>query len=265
MNAVTPSSQLPPRIEIPPALPARRLRLGRALRELRALLDSPDDTEHAVALGLALGGNELERSFQRFVASPTGHELLVERPSLLATLSDRDALERLPAESLGRAYLAYIDANGFNPASLIELQDRVEAEWTLDDYAAKLDPLRRWFRDRWILTHDLFHVLTGYGTDDIGEATLLAFSLAQNGGRITALLCTGAHLEAAPTLGIGWLRYELAAYRRGRRATWLVALPWEELLPLRLDTVRRLAWVEEASVAHREGIRRGIVKPRYAA
>jgi hypothetical protein len=50
------------------------------------------------------------------------------------------------------------------------------------------------------------------------------------------------------TLGWPWLVYDFRAWRRGRRSTWLVALPWEELLPLPLDTVRRLrAWPKRAT------------------
>ena len=44
----------------------------------------------------------------------------------------------------------------------------------------------------------------------------------------------------------------------------LVALPWEELLPLRLDSVRRLAGVVDADEAHPEGILRGHIVTRAA-
>jgi hypothetical protein len=69
-------------------------------------------------------------------------------------------------------------------------------------------------------------------TDQIGEATLLAFTLAQLGGRGQALPTLGAALEVWRTLGWRWLVYEFRAWRRGRRASWLVEMPWEELLPL---------------------------------
>jgi ubiquinone biosynthesis protein COQ4 len=115
-----------------------------------------------------------------------------------------------------------------------------------------------------ILLHDLFHVLTDYGTDDLGEATLLAFSLAQFGGLSQALLTLGAAFDCARSLGWRFLRSELRAFRRGRRAARLATLPWEELLPLRLETVRRLAGVDDAREAHPEGILRGLVAPRAA-
>jgi hypothetical protein len=59
------------------------------------------------------------------------------------------------------------------------------------------------------------------------------------------------------TLGWRWLLYDFRAWRRGRSAGWLVALPWEELLPLRVETVRRLAGVLDAAEAHPGGVLRG--------
>jgi len=245
------------KIEIPAPPPAQPTRWRRALSELRALIADPADTDRAIHFAYALGMREFERNFQRFARNEGGRALLVTRPSLLATLSDRDSLARLPDRSFGRAYLAYLKGNGFAPDGLLKVQNRVQAHWEREEGIRPLDPLRSWFRDRILLAHDLFHVLTDYGTDELGEATLLAFSLAQLGGRAQALVTFGAALEVWRTLGWSWLVYDFRAWRRGRRCAWLVALPWEELLPLRLDTVRRLASLEEARDIHPGGVLRG--------
>ena len=253
-------------LQIPPPPPPGPTRWRRALAELRALIDDPDDTDHAIHLVYALGTREFERNFQRFVASPGGRALLASRPSLVAALSDCDALARLPAGSFGRAYLAYLEGNGFAPDGLLVVQSRVQAHWERAEGIPPLDPLRAWFRDRTLVAHDLFHVLTDYGTDELGEATLLAFSLAQLGGRGQALLTLGAALEVWRTLGWRWLAYDYRAWRRGRCARWLVELPFEELLPLPLDTVRRLAGVSEARESHPRGVLRGSPdQPAYVA
>jgi ubiquinone biosynthesis protein COQ4 len=244
-------------LEIPPAPPRLPARWRRALAEVRALIRNPQETERAVHLAYALGMPEFERNFQRFAASESGRALLAARPSLLAALSDREALARLTEGSLGRAYLAYLDANGFAPDGLVALQRRVAAQWEREEGIPQLDPLRAWFRERTLLAHDLFHVLTDYGTDGMGEATLLAFTLAQLGGRAQALLTFGAAIELWRALGWRWLAYDYRAWRRGRRAAWLPALPWEELLPLRLATVRRLAGLEDVRTAHPRGVLRG--------
>jgi ubiquinone biosynthesis protein COQ4 len=250
-------------LEIPPPPPLPPLRWRRALASLRALIADSDDTEKAVDLFYAIGTPDYERSFQRLAASPTGRELLAARPSLGAALSDRAALARLPEGTLGRAFLAHVERTGLEPLGLVEIQRRVQARWEAEEGLAPLDPLRAWFRDRSILVHDLFHVLTDYGTDDVGEATLLAFTLAQLGGRANWLLTLGASAECVRALGPRWLPYVLRAWRRGRRASWLAGLPWEELLPLRLETVRRLAGVEPAQEAHPRGIWRGRIDERH--
>jgi ubiquinone biosynthesis protein COQ4 len=231
--------------------------MRRAWHELRELIADPDDTDHAISLMYALGAREVERRFQRFAASAAGRAMIARRPELLDALSDRAALAQMPDESLGRVYLAYLERNGFAPDGLLAVQNRVQARWEREVGLPTLDPVRSWFRDRTILAHDLFHVLTDYGTDEMGEATLLAFSLAQMGGIGQTFLTLGAALEVWRTIGWRWLVYDFRAWRRGRRASWLVALPWEELLPLRVATVRVLAGVAEASEIHAAGILRG--------
>jgi len=252
----------PAALDIPPGPPPQPIRWRRAVRELRALIAEPDETHHAIDLVYALGTREFERNFQRLLASAQGRALLAERPSLLAALSDRASLSSLADDSLGRAYLAYLDRNRFEPDGLLEVQARVGERWEREENVPPLDAFRAWFRDRNLLAHDLFHVLTDYGTDDLGEATLLAFSLAQVGGRAQTLLTVGAAIEVTRALGWRWIRYVLGAWRRGRRAAWLVALPWEELLPLRLTTVRRLAGVCEANEVHPGGVLRGTIDER---
>jgi ubiquinone biosynthesis protein COQ4 len=238
------------------AAPARSMRThwGRAFHALRALLDSPGETHRAMELMLHVGAADFERSFQRFARSANGRALIARRPCLAEVLSDRAALERMPDDSLAAAYLAYLDRNGFAPTALIALQHETEARWMRATGEPPLDPLRRWFGDRFLICHDLFHVLTDYGTDGIGEATLLAFSQAQQGGRANGLLTLGAATRLWRELGLPWLRYDLRAWLRGRRAAWLLAQPWEELLPLRLETVRLLLGIEPVELAHPAGV-----------
>ena len=243
--------------DIPPPPPLQRVHPRRAWRELRALIADPDDTDRAVSLMYAIGRREFEHNFQRLAASPGGRALLAERPCLISAVSDRYALARMPHASLGRAYLDYLERNGFAPDGLLVVQYRVQASWEREEGMAPVDPVRTWYRDRVIVLHDLLHVLTDYGTDEVGEGTLLAFSLAQSPGRGLGFLTTGAALELWRTLGWRWLAYAFRAWRRGRRAMLLVSLPWEELLPLPLAAVRRISGVAEAGEAHRTGILRG--------
>jgi ubiquinone biosynthesis protein COQ4 len=242
--------------EIPPPARSMSTNWGRAVRALRALLDHPDETHRAMELTLHIGAASFERNFQRFVRSPVGSALIRQRPSLPDFVADRTAIERMPSDSFGRAYQTYLDANGFHPTAIVDLQHETEARWMAETGEPALDPLRRWFSDRFLIGHDLFHVVTGYGTDSVCEATLLAFGLAQQGGRPGALLAIGAAGRRSQKRGWPCRRYDLRAWRRGRRAAWLPGQPWEELLPLRLETVRELLQIEPAASAHPGGILR---------
>lgn len=250
--------------EVPPP-PPLATHWRRAFRALRALLDDPDDTAKAIDLTFAIGRRDFERTFQRFLAGPYGRELLARRPSLANALADREALRRLPANSLGRAFLTFLEENGFPSLALRDLQRDVEARWEAEEGVPRLDPQRAWFRERFVLSHDLEHVLTGYGTDDIGEATLLAFGLGQRPGWSGGLLTLGAALEVLKYRGWRWLRYDRRAWRRGRRAAFLVELPWEDLLALPLGTLRALLRIEPAERAHPGGIWRGTLRVREPA
>jgi ubiquinone biosynthesis protein COQ4 len=216
-------------------------RFGRAVRSLRELIRDPESTERAFDFFFAIGRGDFERQFVRFARDPEGAKLLRERPSLLDALSDRVALAGMPEGSLGRAYLAYLDRNGFQADGLVNIERIVRARWERDEGLPSLDRERSWLRDRTILIHDLFHVLTGRATDPPGEGALLWFSQAQLGGGANLFLTVGATLELLRVNGLGWFREVSNAWRQGRRSCWLVTLRYEELLPMPIDAVRAMA------------------------
>ena len=218
-----------------------RRRWWRAIRALRELLAHPERTHLVFEMIRALEPDERERALQRLLAQPEGRRLFSARRSLGAALLDRSALEGLPAGSFGRVYLDHMDRYGLDPAELVQLGRRTRADATVDDDL-------RWMSDRGALTHDLWHVLTNYGADPIGEAKLLWFSLAQLGGRVNLLLAVGTALRVTRVFGLRWLRDVFVAWRRGRRAIDLHAIPYEDLLALPIEEVRAALRIEpEAS------------------
>jgi ubiquinone biosynthesis protein COQ4 len=241
------------------SFPVRPVDWRRALRALRALLAEPDRTEKAFEIFTALDGGAEERGFQRLLADPMGMQLAAAQPCLLSRLSDRAALAALPAGSFGRAYLAYLDRTGFAPDGLVALKADMEAQAdSIGEHLRAPDPAREWFRVRGLLMHDLWHVLTGYETDDVGETVLLAFSCAQFTGRANRLLVVGAGLRGAREYGARRLARALyEAWRRGRHAVWLPALPYEDLLAQPLETVRAGAKIAAIPVAHPAGLPAG--------
>ena len=224
-------------IEIPPRPPSHPFRLGRVRQLLRTLRESPEQTELALEVFDAVGGDGGESSFQRFVNHPAGQRLLREQPRIEQALGDRDLLASLPEGSLGRAYLEFATANGFAADGLAALNREVEREGD-----AEIDPYRQWFWDRYSVCHDLWHVITGCDTTPDGESMLLAFSQAQTPQRGYRALLAMIMIDANIDLRFQWdLR---RAWRAGKRAAPLLFARWEELLARPLDDVRREFRVE---------------------
>jgi ubiquinone biosynthesis protein COQ4 len=245
-------------ISAPPAAP--KVQWRRAWRAVSGLMADPDRTELAFEAIAALSGRDWEALFQRFAADPAGRELLARRPSLLAALSDRAALHAMPEGSFGRAYAEFMDAAGLEAAGLVEAEnDSLAAE-----QMSGLDAHRTFFSHRVRDMHDLWHVLTGYGRDEAGEAANLAFTHAQIPQRGILLILVGIMTRMAPTgmTRVTWARYLVRAWSRGRRATWLPLVPYERLLCQPLGEVRRTLGIEPAQATHPQGI---VVHERSAA
>lgn len=198
----------------------------------RAALANPEDTTQAFRIADALSFNNPQRLLRRFRADATGARLLGRRDDLLAVLSDRERLEAMPEGSLARAYLAFLDSEGITAAGLVEASQ-------IREYP-RFDGDVRFVQERMRDSHDLWHTVTGYKGDLLGEAALLAFTFAQT-----------RHVGVGFLAGIGFTlspvpeaRHFIAdGYRRGRRANWLPAADWLALLPRPLDEVRAVLGV----------------------
>jgi len=92
-------------------------------------------------------------------------------------------------------------------------------------------------------THDLWHALTGYKGDLIGEASLLGFILAQTHNPGIAMIVLTGMLRIHQIDALGLIA---GGIRRGAKARWLPALDWESLLPLPLETVRSILSIDPA-------------------
>jgi ubiquinone biosynthesis protein COQ4 len=208
-----------------------RIRPFAALKALRALLRNGEDTRQVFLIVEALRGRSGEVAFERFRQTETGQAVLSDRRVLLDRLSDRAALAALPAGSLGRAYLAFMAEENLTADGLVEASKTGNAQPRSDD--------RRLFGDRNRDSHDLQHVVTGYGRDGLGEVCLLAFGYARHRNRGIGLIALAGMLRAARMLpGRPVKRAVFEAYRHGRRADWMAHQDWEALLSEPLDAVR---------------------------
>ena len=202
--------------------------LPTAERALRALVRNPDDLPQVFTIIDALSGSTPDRLIARLRSTPGGNELLEQSDELMLLLSDREKLRALPEGSLGRAYLAFVEAEGISAEGIFEasVEGRLDIEFSADD-----ERLRILLRD----SHDLWHVVTGYHGDLIGELALLSFSAAQTlNPAVIAIVLVGV----AKGFARGNLRLVLDAFFRGRSSEWLPAVNWKTKLRLPLDEVR---------------------------
>ena len=226
---------------LPP--PVARPVQWKRLREQLAILHESDPTkvlDAAYSTRDAIGGMSQERLVRRFLASAEGQRLLSTRPSLTESLADHQGLAALPKGSLGRAFLAFSKRQGLDPCALISSQHEMSRDY------ASLDPVRQWISDRLTVMHDLWHVIAGYDTTNAGETALMCFSLPQR------LNDRALPIFIAMSLFTGKIkaRNVWQAIRRGRRAGFLPAAPFEELLALPLEVARERLGVSPPATAH---------------
>ncbi len=207
------------------------MRFREAWQGIRALMKDPDDTGQVFKIIRALSGNAGERQFQRLLASEHGPSILADDRSLLDRLSDRAYLASLPDGSLGRIYADFTEREQISPAGLVEASESVADDGEL------MDRERMLFGNRMRDSHDLWHIVTGYGRDLVGEAALLAFTYQQTRNRGIGFIVFVAYIKAGRA-SPEHRRLIRDGYLRSKRASWLPGADWASLLEEPLDVVR---------------------------
>ncbi|OYU15472.1 MAG: ubiquinone biosynthesis protein [Alphaproteobacteria bacterium PA4] len=203
---------------------------GAAYRALRKLLRDKDDTGEVFEIMRALNGASTREGYYRLLSTAEGGRLAARAEDLAAKLSDRAWLATLPAGSLGAVYRDFTDTGGVTPQGLVEVSNQV---------MNAIEHPVAWYGRRIRDSHDLWHVVTGYGLDSLGEACLVAFSYPQTRSLGWAFIAVGAALKSrkAP-FKQPYVAAIREGYRRGRSARWLPMQDWVALLPLPLEDVR---------------------------
>ncbi len=220
----------------------RRIRPIEAWRAMRILLRDKEDTAQVFRFVTALTGNSQHKGFERFRTSETGRRILSENRQLLTALSDRNALAKCPEGSLGRAYLDFVYGHDLSADGLVAASK--------EGSSRRFDsPEEELYANRLRDMHDLWHVVTGYGRDGLGELCLLAFSYAQTRNRgvgVIVLVGIAKVRREAPQLPI--VRAALEGYRNGKASGDFTTADWEALLQEPLEAVRAKLRVRPATV-----------------
>jgi ubiquinone biosynthesis protein Coq4 len=159
----------------------QRIQSLRMVASLADFLKHPDSLDSVLNVSASLKDSALSaQMFRHLLANPSMASLVAEewRPEPI----DLDALERLPKGSLGHEYAHQLRILGLTPDSLIDPNPIT----TPQDFV--IHRLRE--------THDIVHVLTGFGVDGPGELGLQAFNLAQNRSPLAVMLIFGGMLTA---------------------------------------------------------------------
>ena len=235
-----------------------RTRPKAAYRALQKLIRNKEDTAQVFEIMRALSGRSIPRGYQRFIDSPRGGAIAWRREEIAPILDDHDALRALPKGSVGRAYLAFVEGQGFTAEGLAE-ESRKDPASTVE-----ADHPYAWYARRLRDVHDIWHVLTGYGRDALGEACVVAFSYAQTGSRGFGFIAlAGAHEIGRGLPGRGVRAAVWQAYRTGRAAAWLPAEDYPSLLAEPLETARTRLNIPTPSgyLAVPEAERNGAMRP----
>lgn len=136
-------------------------------------------------------------------------------------------LEAMPEGTFGKAAGAFFRAHGLDPAALPRRESATDVEWL----SAHLYE-----------THDLWHVVTGFGPDVAGELGLQAFYAAQLEGPVALAILSAGMMNTliyAPDERRARLDAIARGWQMGVAARSLVGLDFGALLALPLADVRR--------------------------
>lgn len=160
-----------PALYMDPRRPRDRFQPLKALGHFRKLIADKEDTVQVFYMTRCLPNKGFDRVRHGFCESAEGQALMAREPSLPAILDDHDALLALPEGSVAHAYVRFMRSEGLSAAGLVAESDKAGLP--------RFDDRVQWFYNRLRDTHDLVHVLTGYGRDALGEQCALGFSYGQ--------------------------------------------------------------------------------------
>ena len=242
-----------------PDRPATEFRPFKAWQHFRKLIADKEDTEQVFHIMAALRGRKYQGIARRFWETPKGKDILESKMRLVDMLDDHDSIKQFPQGTVGRCYVDFMEREGLSAAGL-------EAEYArFEDASINYDDVITRYGNRLRDTHDMLHILTGYGRDALGEQCVLAFTYAQNRNLGVGFIAYAGGLE---------LKYRVAksapifrsvqeGYRIGNAAKNIVHEDIASLLrePL-ADARKRLGIAEPVTYkAAHEAMRSGGIDP----
>jgi len=158
-----------------------RLQNLKMVASLATFLKNPGSLNSIFAVSNSIKDGPLGEQTVRHLLSDRHFKALVDegwRPDPI----DLQKLQTLPEGSLGRCYADQLISQGITPDTLIDPSPVTNAN--------------EFVIHRLKETHDIVHVLTGFGVDGISEIGLQGFNLAQNRSPLAVMLIFGSMLSS---------------------------------------------------------------------
>ena len=208
-------------------------RLGLAVGSAVTSLVNPRRGDMIAALGEATAQPYFIRALKnRMLSDPTGRRILRDRPRITSTTMSLERLRKLPNNTVGRTYAAWLDREGVTP----DTRDQVKY---IDDEE------EAYVMQRYRESHDFFHALTGLPVFVEGEIGLKAFEFANTGLPMTALsLAAIIRLKPAERKRM-FQTYLPWAFSNGWRSKDVINVYWEEELETDVDELRARLGIEQ--------------------
>lgn len=224
-------------IDRPLVAPERTIsgfRPGKVLHHFSKLVEDKEDTEQVFHIIEATKGKKSHRQAWNFIKSDEGQRFLNEEVDIPAMLDDHARWADLPENSVGQKYMAFMKREGLTAAGLVAESHK----WAPPE--SRPDDLTEWYFNRLRDTHDLFHVLTGYGRDALGEAALLGFSYNQNHNPGILFIAYAGARQIKKVSGTSAPLYSAVreGQRLGKAAAKLAHLDVEALMREDIDAAR---------------------------
>lgn len=207
----------------------------KALHHFRNLIADKEDTEQVFHITNNLHDGRYTRQALKFLKSAQGEALYARDEFLPDILDDHASLLAMPVGSLGRTYAEFMERENISAHGLVEENDKFSSK------IAKFDDRMEWFHNRTRDTHDMAHILTGYGRDPLGEQCVLAFTYSQdaNLGFLFIAYAGGFEVKRRAPANTPIFSAIREAQRNGKAAGVISHQDITALLPLPLDEVRK--------------------------
>ncbi len=244
--------------------PSPKFRPLHALLSSLKLIANKDDTRQVFEVVTALSRDSGRKLFTRFIGTPYGRRVVTEPVNLEEILGDFPRLRALPAGTFGKAYVDFMDEAGFTPQGLIDAAD--EAGIGMTEYP-ELAEFKRTFTHLEV-SHDLWHVITGYGRDPLGEICNLVFTRRQtrNPG-LRLIIFMGLSAIKLERWSMPALKAAREAARMGDNVDFLLQHDVEDLLKRPLDEVRAELGIFKPAIydAIPDDVKHSVLRPKMKA